>query len=214
MQRSLSRKGLIVGAAIALANVCATDAHAQRVDGVYGRLDHDTALSVEAGGGIAVSNGALRPGFSATIRARALDTLGLFAGYDHAFGAVRHDAISLGLDLRVLTLGRIFSDLERGPRTLDLFLDSITLELGASLVRPGERWGQGSGIAWIVGGGAELPLYWNQGTALMFRASVRWIHASAFDPHAPSAQADDAVFVTGSLVLRTMASLGHTRTTR
>jgi hypothetical protein len=198
----------------------ARDAHAQSRrgapddDGVYGRLANDTVLSAEVGGGLALSNGELRGAFAATLRARALDTGGLFVGYQIAPGAIRHDALSLGLDLRPLTLARIFQDWERGPRTLDLFIDSIGLELGAAWVRPGLAWGNGSGIAWVFGAGAEVPLWWSSGNAVCLRAHVRWTHAAPSDALAPSSAQDDSLFVTANLVFRAMANLGHVRTVR
>jgi hypothetical protein len=188
-----------------------TDAPAD--DGVYGRLSRDTTLSVEVGGGLGLSNGAPRGAFTTTLRARSLDTGGVFLAYQLAPGDRRHDALALGLDLRMLTLARIFQDMERGPRTLDLFLDSIGLELGAAWVRPGLPWGQGSGIAWVLGAGAEIPLAWRAGDAMCLRAGVRWVHSTGADALAPSATPDDAVFVTATLVLRAMANLGHVRST-
>ncbi len=223
--RARPRRGRAAGAVrsgasltVALACVLVSQVvHAQTEapsdDGVYGRLSRDTVLSIEAGGGLGLSNGEPRGAFASTLRARALDTGGVFLSYQLAPGDPRHDAIALGLDLRMLTLARIFQDMERGPRTLDLFLDSIGLELGAAWVRPGLPWGRGSGIAWVLGTGAELPLAWRSGDAVTLRAGVRWVHSTGSDALAPSATSDDAVFVTASLVLRAMANLGHVRST-
>jgi hypothetical protein len=64
-------------------------------------------------------------------------------------------------------MARIFSDLERGPRLLDLWLDSIGLELGAAWLRPGAPVHQGSGVGFWLGAGMELPLFWSSGDAVL-----------------------------------------------
>lgn len=182
-------------------------------DGVYGRLSSDSVLSAEVGGGIAFASGTVAPALSASLRFRALDTGGVFVFYQNAIGtsagAARNDALGLGLDLRPLTLARIFQDWERGPRALDLFLDSIGLELGASVVNIGANWGTQSGLAWVLGTGFEYPLWWGSSTALTLRLSARWIHAHPSDAWVASLAPSDTVSVTGLLVLRTMVNLGH-----
>lgn len=183
-------------------------------DGVYGRLRRDTVLSLEAGAGVAFVAGEVRPAVAGALRARALDTIGPFVAYQFVPGASRQDALGLGLDLRVLTLARIFSNLERGPRTLDLWLDSIGLELGAAWIRPGAPWGSGSGVGWWLGGGMELPVYWSSGDAFCLRLQARWVHSSITDALATGLVSDDSVQITANLVLRLMANLGHVRSTR
>lgn len=202
---------------VALSSLVSREARAQSGavapsdDGVYGRLSRDTVFVLEAGGGVAFTpnTDSVRPSFNGTFRVRALDTIGLFASYQNAPGASRYDALGLGLDLRILTLGRIFSDLERGPRTLDLWLDSIGLELGAAWTQPGAPLHQGSGVGLWLGGGMELPLYWNSGDAFCLRLQGRWTHSSAFDGLASSAGQDDSFTLSANLVVRLMAHTGH-----
>lgn len=179
-------------------------------DGVYGRLRGDTALSIEGSGGVAFAPDGVRPVFGGTLRARYLDMTGIFLAYDNAPGATRFDALSLGADIRPLMFARIFSDWERGPRFVDLLLDSIGIEMGIAWVRPGEAWGTGSGLSWVFGAGVELPLLWSNGSGLTLRVGVRWIHAEAWDPQSAGTglAAGEGVLLNLALVGRTMARLG------
>lgn len=188
-------------------------AHASDVitpDGVYGRLRGDTALSIEAGGGVGFVPDGVRPNIEVTARARYLDMTGIFLAYDNAPGASRFDALSGGFDLRPLMFARIFSDWEHGPRFLDLMLDSIGVDFGIAWVRPGEVWNAGSGLSFLFGGGVDLPLAWSNGTGLALRVSARWIHAVQWDPQSAGTGpfAGEGVLLNVSLVGRTTARLG------
>jgi hypothetical protein len=176
------------------------------VDGVYGRLTGDVVFSVEAGGGVALVNGAARGGFSAALRFRYLDMAGAFVRTDFAFGGARTDAISVGVDLRPLLFARVFSDWEHGPRWLDLMVDSIGLDMGVSWIDAGAPWRNGSGLAFLLGGGIEFPLVWAQGNALMLRFSAHWIHATDID--AQGATPGEQVYFTLGLTGRAIARLG------
>jgi hypothetical protein len=175
--------------------------------GVYGRLRADTAFSIEAGGGVALANGDARGAVVATARARYLDMMGPFVSYQYAFGTPRADAIALGLDFRPLFIARTLSDLEHGPRAWDLTLDSLGLELGGAFLRPGDDYHAGSGFAFVLGGGFDVPLWWSEGSGLFLRASVRWVHALASDAQGPGVTTDTVLFAL-SLGGRTMARLG------
>ena len=186
-------------------------------DGVYGRLSADTVLSAEIGGGISIASNPVSPTIAPTIaptvstslRVRALDSAGIFVFYQNAFGPTRNDALGLGLDLRPLMLARIFQDWERGPRTLDLFIDSIGLELGLSVQNIGAQWGATSGLSWVFGAGAEVPLVWGASTALCLRLSARWLHSHPSDVWAATVGPNDTVSINMLLVLRTMTNVGH-----
>lgn len=176
------------------------------VDGVYGRFRADTAISLEAGGGVGVVSSGARGAFDANVRMRYLDMTGIFVGFDSAPGSTRMDALSVGVDFRPLMLARIFSDWEHGPRWVDLVADSVGLDMGVAVMNLGGQWRSDSGLAYVLGGGAELPLVWHAGTALMLRVSVRWIHAAGWDAEASAT--GDMVLVTAAIVGRTMARLG------
>ena len=74
-------------------------------------------------------------GQTLALRATAtyLQTVGLTAQYNDSFGIESQPlerAVSGGVELRPLFLGRFASDLERGPAHFDLLLDSLSLGLG------------------------------------------------------------------------------------
>jgi len=99
-------------------------------DGAYGRFDGDLSLSIEAGVTEAFGGEAL------TGRASALylQTAGLYVGYHDALGSqafLLARSLSAGVEMAPLFLGRFASDLERGPALLDLWLDSLSLSVGA-----------------------------------------------------------------------------------
>lgn len=188
-------------------------ARADETDGVYGRLRADTVLSIEASGGLALTVTGPRGALLATARARALDTAGLFVSYGYAFGTTRYDALAAGVELRPMMLGRIFSDLEHGPHWLDLLIDSIGIEMGLAWLRPGESWRAGSGLGFVLGSGAELPLRWHDGNGLMARLGVRWVHAASWDAQNPGEgpSSGESLFVTLGLSGRAMVRIGHVR---
>jgi hypothetical protein len=199
---------------LATADACAqTQTPARDDDGVYGRFDGDLVLSAEALGAVADANDNLTGTFSVTLRARALEMVGVALGYDRAFVATRHDALWMAVDLRPTWLARFAYDLQRGPRWLDLTIDSIGLELGAAWVRPGEPIGAGSGVGFVLGGGVELPLMWQRGDGVFVRLGVRWITSRVGDAQGTGANpANDALLEAGvGLVLRTLVDTGSTR---
>jgi hypothetical protein len=206
---------VVAAACAAWAPPCA--AQSEGPDGVYGRLRADGTLSIEAGAGVLLDGRGARPWFDATARARYLDTAGLFVAYGIGVGGARYDALTLGVDLRPLMLARFFSDLERGPQTVDLVLDSIGLEMGVAWLRPGETFRAGSGFALMLGTGVEFPLYWQRGNGLTLRLAVRWVHSTASDSQGPAtgataamepAASAEAALLTLDLVGRGMTRLG------
>ena len=100
-------------------------------DGLYGRFDGDLEVRASAGLGLQASSPTLRLEASALYLASA----GVYATYDEAFGAdnaLTLRAVGLGLRVAPLFLARFGLDLQRGPPILDLWLDSLSLDLGAS----------------------------------------------------------------------------------
>jgi hypothetical protein len=99
-------------------------------DGVYGRLDGDLELRIEAGAGFA-SGG---PSLAAGAAALYLGTAGIYAHYTDALGSHAPDvarSFAFGLHLQPLFLARYASDYEHGPARLDLLVDSFGLEIGS-----------------------------------------------------------------------------------
>jgi hypothetical protein len=89
-------------------------------------LDLGFAAGAEVAAGHA--RGSLR------LSAHYLSTAGGYVRYANAFGTHQdfsNRLLSFGIDLKPLFLPRFARDYERGPATLDLWLDSISLSAGA-----------------------------------------------------------------------------------
>lgn len=107
-------------------------------DGVYGRLDGDLELRVEAGAGFASGGPALAAGAAALY----LGTAGIYVHYTDALGSLAPDVtrtIAAGVHLQPLFLARYGSDLEHGPARFDLLVDSFGLEIGSFWAAPRGR---------------------------------------------------------------------------
>ncbi len=171
--------------------------------GVYGRFDGDLVLSAEVMGSLADTPSGLAGSASVAARARFMEMTGLGVGYDRAIASQRHDALWAAVDLRPAWLARLNYDWERGPRWLDLALDSIGVEVGAAWLRPGE----GGGAGFVLGGGFELPLAWRRGDGVMLRVAARWITSRPWDAQGTGAR--DGMFEAGvGVVFRTLVRSG------
>jgi hypothetical protein len=165
-------------------------------DGVYGRLRGDA------------DTGAWSGAASFALRARALDMVGVVLGYDRALSGPRFDYAFAAVDFRPAFFARWSLNLEHGPGWLDLFLDSIGLELGAAWVRPGST--DATGVGFVIGGGADLPIYIGDRSVWSLRLAAR--HLSAKPWYAQGTGRDDsAVEVLAGVVFRTMVGAGLTR---
>lgn len=179
---------------------------AQEVHDVfYGRMSGDLVLSLDATAeAIYTGTSGLSAGAGVVARARFMDMMGIALGYDRSFAEPRWDALWLTTDLRPTYSARVNYDLQRGPRWLDLMVDSIGLEVGAAVLRPGEAFGRGSGLGLTMGAGIELPLTWNRGRAVMLRLAVRWITNLPWDSQSTHIDNDYAWVGGLGLVFRTL----------
>jgi hypothetical protein len=135
-------------------------------DTAYGRINGDIGLVV----GLGVTVGPDSPRAAAELRARYLDTAGLFLTYEDGApfgnGAEPVRVLAGGLELRPLFLGRWLTGHEIGNPRLDLALDSLGFELGGFFAQPkDEAFGQRPGLQ--AGLALELPI--------LPRASGPWI---------------------------------------
>jgi len=148
-------------------------------DGVYGRFDGRLDLGLAAGGELEAGHGRA----SLRLSAHYLSTAGVYARYADAFGAPDDFArrlASFGIDLKPLFLPRFARDYERGPATLDLLLDSISLSAGAYFAGRRHR-GSETERGFEAGLGVGLPLCGHaRGLWLETRAERR------FADHGPS----------------------------
>lgn len=140
-------------------------------DGVYGRLDGDLALSLGAGVGV-VRDGALG---AVIARAVFVESVGLYATYADSFGGSDTVArtFSTGVELRPLFLVRFASNLQSGPPTLDMAIDSLAIGLGAHWTSPSSGGSSTAGLE--LGAGFEVPLFREaSGPWIGVRGVLRW----------------------------------------
>jgi hypothetical protein len=156
-------------------------------DGVYGRFQGDTDVSLKLGGMVRESG--LAGSVGASIHYYSL--LGITGDYSESLVADSPHArsASVGMELRPLFLPRWALGLERGPAWLDLAVDSAAFGFGAYFT-DADAEGRGSRGAWVsLGVGAPL---WGD-------ASGAWIELRALrrfpDPVAWGAEAHNALFV-------------------
>jgi len=149
-----------LAAAASLASVAtlfvSTPARADETDGAYGRLDGDLLFVGAIGTGIEAGG----PQLETSVSLAYLATAGPYLRYSDALGqeeARSARSLALGVELRPLFLGRWALNLERGPAYLDLFLDSLTLRVGAVWADDAPRgWAVRPGLE--LGVGLEFPL--------------------------------------------------------
>lgn len=152
-QHFLSRGVLVASVMLGGASSAASPS-----DPSHGRFDGDLAIA-----------GALGPTMSprglrvtADLRLRYLSTAGVFGTYEDGASfdtsAEPRRALAFGIELRPLFLGRWATDRELGRPRLDMFIDSLGLELGAVFQEPkGARFGAKPGLQ--MGLGVELPFF-------------------------------------------------------
>lgn len=183
--------------------------HADSGDTVYQRLDGDLTLSAGIGGGLALFD-RVGPDVTGTtvleLRARILDSGGLLVSPE--WRPEGDSRLIVAFDLRPLFLMRFFANLESGDRVLDLFIDSIGLDLGVAVGPLSHE----VGLATAVGLGFDIPLYIPSGVhgGLFLRVSTRYVGAGPTDQLAPRGGTDDLamLFV---LTVRGITNLGIAR---
>lgn len=195
--------------AIALVLVPAALARAQQTEGdtVYGRFDGDLVISAGIGGGIAIHDRRHPDVLGTTsleLRARLLDTGGIVIAPE--WRPEGDSRVILGIDLRPLFLVRFLLLQESGDRYLDLFVDSIGIDLGAAIT----PLDQDLGLAIAFGWGLDVPLWIPErglGGSIALRLSGRYVGALPGDQLAPRGGTDDVALL-GVLTIRWSADLG------
>jgi hypothetical protein len=147
-------------------------------DGAHGRFDGDVAIAGAAG----MTFGPRSPRAGVDLRLRYLSTAGIFGSYENGpiVGSKTEPrrALAFGLELRPLFLARWATGRELGVPRVDLFIDSLALELGAVFAQPeGARFGARPGLQ--AGFGLELPFFATaSGPFLGLHGGVRWSDAA------------------------------------
>jgi len=167
-------EGRVAVVAFTAAALRVTEASAADEDPSRGRVDGD--VSVAVGAGIAVASSGARAG--ADLRARYLETAGVFATYeDGAVIGAKVDpvrVVAAGLEVRPLFLFRWLKGFETSRARFDLAVDSMGLELGAVFSQPaGAAFASVAGLQ--AGAGVELPMLPSAtGPWIELHGGVRW----------------------------------------
>jgi hypothetical protein len=172
-----------LAAALALTFATPATAGAEEGDGLYGRLDGDLDLRIEAGSAFARGG----PALAAGVTALYLQTAGLYAHYTDALGAegpAVMRSLAVGALVTPLFLARYSKDLEHSGPYPDMLLDAVGLEVGAFWDAPrGGRLGPIPGIE--IAAVASIPLFPRaSGLFLGLRGALRF-RADAMDGRAP-----------------------------
>lgn len=127
-------------------------------DGVYGRVDGNYAVA----GSLGATFGPRGPRGAADLRARYMQMTGLFVTYEDGpllgTKAEPERVLATGLEVRPLFLARWLRGGQLGLPTLDLVIDSLALELGASFAQPdGRAFASKPGLQASLG--LEVPLF-------------------------------------------------------
>jgi hypothetical protein len=172
---SASERSVVRACALAAACLYAADVRAEGVvEPSYGRVEGDVTLGVGVGAVVAPGG----PRAEAELRARYLETAGIFAAYED--GAIIDSSseprrvLAGGLELRPLFLYRWLRGHETHRARWDLLIDSFGIELGLSWEQP-----QGGSFAshpgFQAGLGLEVPLFAAAtGPWLAFHGGLRW----------------------------------------
>jgi hypothetical protein len=171
------------------------DASASRtnIDTTYGRVDGDLGVAFGAG----ATFGPSAPRAALDLRFRYLDTAGLFVSYEDGLSATSSDprrVVAAGFELRPLFLARWLSGRELSVAHLDLFIDSLGLEIGAFFEQPtAAAFSDSPGLQASLG--LELPILPRaSGPWIGVHAGARWSDAALEGARVTSA-ADRSLFL-------------------
>lgn len=166
-------------ALLSLAMLSATataHADAPRGDGLYGRWDEDLVLSFGAGSGVAVGENVdpARAQLVGSASMRFYGAAGPLVAGAWAPSAPQH--VFVGVEVRPLFPGVFLLDMSTGRAFVDLFLQSLALELGAAFLVDGER-----SVGLAFGVAVEVPLVRPDvfGQGFWLRLGMRRIAASS-----------------------------------
>jgi hypothetical protein len=157
-------------------------------DGSYGRLEADLMLSIGAGGGIVLD--AEQGAVLGDVRLRWLDMVGFVIAPEW-----RPDVegrLALAVEVRPLFPARFFLNSESGIEWLDLLVDSIGAEVGASIAPLVD----GSGAALMLGFGLDVPILVPSifADGLLLHLGARHVFARPQDLGAPPGGASEWLF--------------------
>lgn len=183
----MGRRSAVVG--LFLGCLCSTAwssaAHAAAGDGVYGRTEGDASVVVGVDGGSVAG----RKLIGGDLRLRYLETAGVVFGYEELDALKKAESageykrsVRAGIELRPFFPARFLKNHELGADFIDLFVDSIGLDIGAIWSAREGSSVQRAGL--YVGLAVEVPL--------AVRASGPWIRiATSFRWSASKLEGED-----------------------
>jgi hypothetical protein len=188
-----------LGAALLSASARATEASraddpgSADEDATYGRIDGDLGVSAGAG----ATFGPRAPRAALDLRLRYLDTAGVFVSYEDGLSATAADprrVFAGGFEVRPLFLARWLSGRESGAPRVDLFIDSLGLEIGAFLEQPvGAGFLSRPGLQASLG--VEIPILPHAtGPYIGLHGGARWSDAT-LEGSDPTQPVDRALFL-------------------
>lgn len=178
-------------------------ASAAKADGVYGRFAGEFTGAAGLGGGVLFGDSDAEGALTAELRMRFLDAAGPFVAGTWVPGGAGQWIV--GAELRPLFPALVFAGFASGSEWFDLWIQSLSVELGVSLAEQ-----QGSfGAALLVGLGIEVPLVlpsqWANGVFLRLQGRHR---SSSSRAVAGVPGGVDEWFAGGVLVVRWSMSTG------
>ena len=159
-------------------------------DGAYGRLDGDVMLSFGLGGGPVVGSDpdTAAAAFLGEFRARYLDMVGVLIAPELRIGdAGEEGRLVAAVELRPLWPIRFFLNGFSGNEWLDLFIESVSAEVGVAILPLQGRAGEGVGAGLALGFGLDVPILVPSVFAddLFLHVGGRHIQAGAADQAGP-----------------------------
>lgn len=138
-------------------------------DGIYRRFDTDLALHLAAGGGAWLDGAEARATTLVELRARVVDAAGPFVAFQGAPDAP--GVLVAGIELRPLWPALFLVNRFTGHEWLDLFLQSLSVELGVAVLPLGgpDALDAERGLGLAVGLGVDVPLVLPSRTQGAFR---------------------------------------------
>lgn len=158
-------------------------AQADDGDGVYDRFDRDLTIAADLGGGVVLDGVDPRATLTADFRFRIIDAAGPAIGFRWGPAGPSgsgHGHVFVGVELRPLFPALFLLDLSTGNEWVDLFVQSVGIELGAALFPFDEDFGVGLAVGLSISVPLLLPSR-TSGTfqSIALRLGARRVDASA-----------------------------------
>jgi len=168
-----------------VAVVAPSSGSAQTGDGIYGRFDSSTAIVFGAGATVATSSGDVAALLDARIR--IFDAAGLATSFTIAPDT--RTTMFAGIELRPLFPGLFLKSMDTRRRFLDLFVQSIGVELGAEMALASS-----APIGFVWGLSLEVPIVSPDRFAHGVGLRLGMRHTAYFGDSRPNPATDESIY--------------------